>query len=123
ARDGAGPRKGLGRSSPLARRRASGHATNRRAGPVAVGTSHGRSEIASVGPSYGTTRAAVVIVPRSASGGSAVIGRFRPIDHVPPGVEVVGPLVLVLQVVGVLPDVHTDDRGLAVGDRGILVRG
>src|SRR5512132_231599 len=32
----------------------------RRAGPVAVGTSHGRSAIASVSPSYGATRARAV---------------------------------------------------------------
>ena len=33
-----------------------------------------------------------------------------PVDHLEEGVDVVGPLVLVLQVVGVLPDVDAEDR-------------
>src|SRR5690606_5737410 len=40
-----------------------------------------------------------------------------PVDDVPPGREVVGALVLVLQVVGVLPDVDADDGRLAFHDR------
>ena len=35
---------------------------------------------------------------------------FRPVDHVPPLFQVVGAAVLVLQVVGVLPDVVAHDR-------------
>ena len=46
-----------------------------------------------------------------------------PVDDVPEGVEVGGALVLVLQVVGVLPDVDAEQRRLAVGDRRVLVRG
>src|SRR2546428_618359 len=45
-----------------------------------------------------------------------------PVDRVPPGVQVVGPTVLVLQVVGVLPDVHAEDRDLAFHEGAILVR-
>src|SRR4029453_16545257 len=57
---------------------------------------------------------------RSARRGEMLRG-LRPVDHVPPGVDVVGALVLVLQVVGVLPDVAADDRRLTVGDRCVLV--
>src|SRR3954463_16231971 len=57
-------------------------------------------------------------------GGCAVaLGDLVPVDRVPPRVDVVGPLVLVLQVVGVLPDVHAEQRRLAVGERVVLVRG
>src|SRR5437016_8412147 len=48
---------------------------------------------------------------------------LRPIDHVPPRVDVVRPAILVLQVVGVLPDVDAEDRVLAVHQRTVLVRG
>ena len=44
-----------------------------------------------------------------------------PVDHVPPGREVVGPAVLVLQVVGVLPDVDAEDGLLAFHHRVVLV--
>jgi hypothetical protein len=33
---------------------------------------------------------------------------LRPVDHVPPRVDVVGTAVLVLDVVGVLPDVYAE---------------
>src|SRR5690348_16202625 len=46
-----------------------------------------------------------------------------PVDHVPPGLHVVGPAVLVLEVVRVLPDIQAEDRGrLPVHDRVVLVR-
>ena len=45
-----------------------------------------------------------------------------PVDDVPEGVEVVGAFVLVLQVVGVLPDVDAEQRRGAVGERRVLVR-
>src|SRR5690606_4828135 len=41
-----------------------------------------------------------------------------PVDHVPDRLQVVRALVLVLQVVRVLPDVHADHRGLALAQRG-----
>jgi hypothetical protein len=31
---------------------------------------------------------------------------FRPIDHVPPSLEIIGPEVLVGEIISVLPDVH-----------------
>src|SRR4026208_2305792 len=52
----------------------------------------------------------------------AVLARdFRPVDDVPPCRDVVGTAVLVLQVVGVLPDVEPENRLLAVHDRVVLV--
>src|SRR5262249_35083420 len=47
---------------------------------------------------------------------------LRPVHHVPPRVDVVRAAVLVLQVVGVLPDVDPEDRLLAVHHRVVLVR-
>src|SRR6187200_3789675 len=44
-----------------------------------------------------------------------------PVDHVPPRGDVVGALVLVLQVVGVLPDVEAEQRCLAFHQRAVLV--
>src|SRR6185312_4419192 len=44
-----------------------------------------------------------------------------PVDHVPPGLEVVRAAVLVLEVVGVLPDVDPEDRDVVVQDRRVLV--
>src|SRR4051794_9934039 len=48
---------------------------------------------------------------------------LRPVHDVPPGVDVVRTLVLVLEVVGVLPDVHAEKWDLPVADRRVLVRG
>src|SRR5690606_8199235 len=44
-----------------------------------------------------------------------------PVHDVPPRLDVVGTAVLVVQVVGVLPDVEAEDRGVAVHDRRVLV--
>src|SRR6266478_5492789 len=46
-----------------------------------------------------------------------------PVDDVPPGGEVVGTAVLVLEVVGVLPDVDAEQRHVVVHQRRVLVRG
>src|SRR6202167_3500593 len=48
-------------------------------------------------------------------------GDGRPVHDVPPRVEVVGAAGLVLEVVGVLPDVDAEQRDLAGGDRVVLV--
>src|SRR5262245_4813877 len=45
-----------------------------------------------------------------------------PIDHVPPGVHVIGALILVAQVVRMLPDVDAENRRHAVHERRVLVR-
>src|SRR5688572_13916694 len=46
-----------------------------------------------------------------------------PVDDIPPRRDVVGTLVLILQVVGVLPDVETEERLLAFHQRAVLVSG
>src|ERR1035438_7753349 len=46
---------------------------------------------------------------------------FVPVDNVPPGGEIVGAAVLVLQIVGVLPDVVEQDGIVALGEGRVLV--
>src|SRR5262249_57384567 len=46
-----------------------------------------------------------------------------PVDHVPPGRDVVRPAVLVFEVVGVLPHVAAEDGLLARHERRVLVGG
>src|SRR4029079_9990914 len=52
--------------------------------------------------------------------GGVPLGDLVPVDHVPPRLQVVRALVLVLEVVGVLPDVDAEQRGLARADRRVL---
>src|SRR3954462_13019839 len=47
---------------------------------------------------------------------------LAPVDHIPPGPDVIRPAVLILEVVGVLPDVESQDRLLAFHERVVLVR-
>src|SRR5688500_13766615 len=47
---------------------------------------------------------------------------LRPIHHVPPRSDVIGTTVLVLQVVGVLPDVASENRVLPFHQRIVLIR-
>src|SRR5690606_4630971 len=71
----------------------------------------------------GIIRPAAAGTPRSAGTRGGVLLRYGvPVDDVPPRLDVVGPPVLVLQVVGVLPDVEAEDRRVAVHDRRVLVR-
>src|SRR5262245_10410373 len=46
---------------------------------------------------------------------------LRPVHDVPPGVDVVGPAVLILQIVGVLPHVEAEHDFLAFHQRAVLV--
>src|SRR5207302_1715275 len=48
---------------------------------------------------------------------------FLPVDYVPPRGQVFGAAVVVLQVVGVLPDVVAENREQALRDRVVLIRG
>src|SRR5688572_29975722 len=66
-----------------------------------------------------------VVVPRPSSvgnRGSECLVHPVPIHHVPPRGDVVRTTVLVLQVIGVLPDIETEHRFLAVHQRIVLVR-
>src|SRR5947209_18628145 len=46
-----------------------------------------------------------------------------PVDDLPPGVDVVGPLVLIAEVVGVLPDVDAEARRVSLHVGAALVGG
>src|SRR5947207_1032622 len=48
--------------------------------------------------------------------GAEALRHLRPVDHVPPCVDVIGPAVLVFEVVRVLPDVDAEQRRLALGN-------
>src|ERR1700719_2551083 len=39
-----------------------------------------------------------------------ILGHSVPVHHVPPGLDVIGPAVLVIQIVSVLPNVDSEDR-------------
>ncbi len=47
-------------------------------------------------------------------GGRVLGGHCVPVHNAPPGIQIRRTLVLVVQVVGVLPHVHTQNRGLAL---------
>src|ERR1017187_9184303 len=46
-----------------------------------------------------------------------------PVDHVPPGGEIVGAAVLILEVVGMLPDIVAEDGIQSLSQRRFLVGG
>src|SRR5262245_3856121 len=54
-------------------------------------------------------------------GGELRLDRL-PVHRVPPRINVVGPQVLVLQVIGVLPHVHAQNRHQPLHQRAVLVR-
>src|SRR6478672_3357781 len=70
---------------------------------------------------YGPRYRAALRLPRSPVRGVETLRDLVPVDHVPPRLEVVRALVLVLEVVGVLPHVDPDQRRLSRGDRRVLV--
>src|SRR6202030_500085 len=53
---------------------------------------------------------------------SVIPGDRVPVDHVPPGFDIIGPAVLVIQVVGVLPNIDAENRCITVHERTVLVR-
>src|SRR5580704_3501406 len=56
-------------------------------------------------------------------GVSEVFFHLRPVDGVPPGLEIIGPPVLIFQVISMFPDVHAEESLAAVDDGIVLVRG
>src|SRR5215211_1073151 len=52
---------------------------------------------------------------------SVVLGDRVPVHDVPPRLEVIGPAVLVLQVIRVLPHIDAKDRSIAVHQRTVLI--
>src|SRR5262249_7565716 len=79
-----------------------------------------QSKCAACGPAPGRKRLNGLL---AAARLRQAIGDGLPVDDAPPGIDVVRPLVLVLQVVGVLPHVDAEDRCVALHQRAVLVRG
>ena len=75
------------------------------------------------GASDPSSRPARARLPRrGASGGiGQALGHVAPVHYVPPGGQVVGAAVLVVQVVGVLPHVEAKQYVLALRERAVLV--
>src|SRR4029077_14726263 len=55
--------------------------------------------------------------------GSVELCGLIPIDHVPPGIDVIGAYVLILQVVGVLPNINSQNCLAAEQVRRVLIGG
>ena len=55
-------------------------------------------------------------------GGRESAGHGVPIDDVPKCRDIVGPSVLVVQVIGMFPDVETEKGSSAFGKRAVLIR-
>ena len=53
--------------------------------------------------------------------GRVAAADFVPVQRVPPGCDVVGSPVLIFEIIGMFPDVKTEERGLAFHDRAILI--
>src|SRR5207302_8575250 len=100
---------------------------------MAMAGSHGLTASRSVSL---TTTAISVIEPRSAitikNGIRAAKGWFSalrsvifrhsvPIDYVPPSLDVIGPAVLVIEIVSVLPNIETQHRRVPLHQRAGLV--
>src|SRR5947209_18525216 len=62
-------------------------------------------------------------MPLATPGRLVSLADLRPVDHVPPRRDVLGPAVLVLEVVGMFPDVEAEDRRAPLHQRAVLVGG
>src|SRR6266446_2315273 len=52
---------------------------------------------------------------------SVILGDRVPVHHVPPGFDIIGPAVLVVEVIRVLPDIHAENRLVAFHEWTVLV--
>src|SRR5258707_13266255 len=72
---------------------------------------------------WGAPRSACVShAQRARLGGGIALGDLAPVHGIPPGLEVIGAAVLVIEIVSVFPDVVAHQHALAVHDRSVLVR-
>src|SRR5579863_1988657 len=62
-----------------------------------------------------------MLVASSLLRGRVIVGYLRPVDHVPPCLDIFGAAVLIFEVVGVLPDVKTEEGFAAVHDGIVLI--
>src|SRR3954449_6445337 len=72
-------------------------------------------------PAAATRKRAAAAAPLATPGRLEIFADLRPVDHVPPRRDVLRPAVLVLEVVGVFPDVEAEDRRAPLHERAILV--
>src|SRR6266550_962457 len=54
---------------------------------------------------------------------SVILPHRVPVHHIPPSLNVVGPAVLVLEIIGVFPNIHAKDWLVAIHERAVLIRG
>src|SRR5204862_928096 len=97
----------------------------------AIAVSH---ELISVLSVILTTAAKTVAAPRAITANKndsrAESGRLRsvtfrnrvPVNHVPPGFDIIGPAVLVIEIVSVFPNVAAEDRRVPIHQRAVLIR-
>src|SRR5258707_2348929 len=72
---------------------------------------------------WGAPRSACVShAQRARLGGGIALSDLVPVHGIPPGLEVIGAAVLVIEIVSVFPDVVTHQHALAVHDRSVLGR-
>src|SRR5207249_11830889 len=50
-----------------------------------------------------------------------ILRYFVPIHHVPPGFDVIGTTVLIVQIISMFPNVDAEDRRVAIHQRAILI--
>src|SRR5260370_37529010 len=70
---------------------------------------------------FGTTQRAPLQASRLGLGRLVFLSYRVPMHHVPPSFDVVGPPILVVEIIGVFPNILSQDRGVAVHQRAILV--
>src|SRR4051812_18437451 len=58
----------------------------------------------------------------AATSASQALVDLRPVHDIEPGADVVGAAILVLEIIGVFPDVNPEQRSLALHDRAVLIR-
>src|SRR4051812_35190445 len=68
-----------------------------------------------------SARPAVAPYPFMNCRSSVVLGHRVPVNDIPPRLQVIGPAVLVLQVISVLPHIHTEDWRIALHQRAVLI--
>src|SRR5258707_12138166 len=72
---------------------------------------------------WGAPRSACVShAQRACLGGGVTLGDLVPVHGIPPGLEVIGAAVLVVEIISGFPDVVTHEHALAVHDRRVLIR-
>src|SRR5437764_9676198 len=72
-------------------------------------------------PAAATRKRAAAAAPLATPCRLVILADLGPVDHVPPRRDVLRPAVLVLEVVGMFPDVEAEDRRAPLHERAVLV--